>query len=75
MTYGITKGMKDISKVMSDLDELARKWQQEDAHLRTKLEGGKVRAQTLRFEKPLLLTGAHQTKSQGAGHPEPSQPC
>ena len=32
-------------KVMGDLDELARKWQQEDAHLRTKPEGGKVRAQ------------------------------
>src|SRR6267143_6510040 len=43
VTYGITKRMKDISKVMGDLDELARKWQQEDAHLRTKPEGGKVR--------------------------------
>jgi hypothetical protein len=37
--------MKDISKVLSGLDELARKWQQEDAHVRTKAEGGKVRAQ------------------------------
>jgi hypothetical protein len=37
--------MKDISKVMGDLDELARKWQQEDAHLRSKPEGGKVRTQ------------------------------
>jgi hypothetical protein len=37
--------MKDIDKVMGNLDELARKWQQEDAHLRTKPEGGKVRAQ------------------------------
>jgi DNA-binding HxlR family transcriptional regulator len=45
VTYGITKRMKDISKVMGDLDELARKWQQEDASLRTKPEGGKVRAQ------------------------------
>jgi hypothetical protein len=36
--------MKDISKVLGNLDELARKWQQEDAHLRTKPEGGKVRA-------------------------------
>jgi choline dehydrogenase-like flavoprotein len=44
VTYGITKRMKDISKVMGDLDELARKWQQENAHVRTKLEGGKVRA-------------------------------
>jgi len=33
-------------KVMGDLDALARKWQQEDAHLRTKPEGGgKVRGQ------------------------------
>ena len=45
VTYGITKRMKDISKVMGDLDELARKWQHEDAHLRTKVEGGKGRAQ------------------------------
>jgi DNA-binding HxlR family transcriptional regulator len=45
VTYGITKRMKDIDKVMGDLDALARKWQQEDAHLRTKLEGGKVRTQ------------------------------
>jgi DNA-binding HxlR family transcriptional regulator len=45
VTYGITKRMKDIGKVMGDLDDLARKWQQEDAHLRTKPEGGKVRVQ------------------------------
>jgi DNA-binding HxlR family transcriptional regulator len=45
VTYGITKRMKDIDKVMGNLDELARKWQQEDAHLRTKPEGGKVRTQ------------------------------
>jgi len=44
VTYGITKRMKDISKVMGELDELARKWQQEDAHLRTKPEGGRVGA-------------------------------
>jgi DNA-binding HxlR family transcriptional regulator len=44
VTYGITKRMKDISKVMTDLDQLARKWQQEDAHLPTKPERAKVRA-------------------------------
>jgi len=44
VTYGITKRMKDISRVMGELDELARKWQQEDAHQRTKPEGGKVRS-------------------------------
>src|SRR5260370_37719028 len=44
VTYSITNRMKDISKVLSGLDELARKWQQEDAHVRTKPEGGKVRA-------------------------------
>jgi len=37
--------MKDISKVLGDLDELARKWQHEDARLHTKPEGGKVRTQ------------------------------
>lgn len=31
VTYGITKRMKDIQKVLSELDHLARKWQQEDA--------------------------------------------
>jgi DNA-binding HxlR family transcriptional regulator len=45
VTYGITKRMNDISKVMGDLDDLARKWQQEDAHLRPKPESGKVRTQ------------------------------
>jgi DNA-binding HxlR family transcriptional regulator len=30
VTYGITNRMKDISKVLDDLTELARKWQQED---------------------------------------------
>jgi DNA-binding HxlR family transcriptional regulator len=45
VTYGITKRMKDIGKVMGDLDALARKWQQEDAHLPTKPERGKVHAQ------------------------------
>jgi DNA-binding HxlR family transcriptional regulator len=44
VTYSITNRMKDISKVLSGLDELARKWQQEDARLRTKPEGSKVRA-------------------------------
>jgi DNA-binding HxlR family transcriptional regulator len=31
VTYGITKRMKDIQKVLSELDQLARKWKQEDA--------------------------------------------
>jgi len=44
VTYGITNRMKDISKVMGDLDALARKWQQEDTHLRAKPENGKGRA-------------------------------
>jgi DNA-binding HxlR family transcriptional regulator len=45
VTYGITKRMKDISKVLDELNELARKWQHEDAHVRAKAESGKVRAQ------------------------------
>src|SRR5713226_7593836 len=44
VTYGITKSLKDISKVMGDLEELARKWQKDYDHLRAKPEGGKVRA-------------------------------
>src|SRR5580658_10885584 len=31
VTYGITKRMKDIQKVLGELDQLARKSQQEDA--------------------------------------------
>jgi DNA-binding HxlR family transcriptional regulator len=55
VTYGITKRMKDISKVMGDLNELARKWQQEDAHVRVKPEGGKARAQRAEVrEAPLI---------------------
>lgn len=45
VTYGITKRMKDIDRVMSDLGQLARKFQQEDAQVRTKPEGSKVRSQ------------------------------
>ena len=30
VTYSITKRMKDIQKVLGELDQLARKWQQED---------------------------------------------
>ena len=30
VTYGITNRMKDISKVLDELDSLARKWRQED---------------------------------------------
>jgi len=45
VTYSITKRMKDIDKVMRDLAELARKFQQEDAHPCTKPEGGKLRTQ------------------------------
>jgi DNA-binding HxlR family transcriptional regulator len=30
VTYGITKRMKDIQKVLSELNHLARKWQEED---------------------------------------------
>src|SRR3984893_1956598 len=45
VTYGITKRMKDIDRVMSDLGQLARKFQQEDAQVRTKPEGSKVRTQ------------------------------
>lgn len=30
VTYGITKRMEDIQKVLIELDHLARRWQQED---------------------------------------------
>src|ERR1035441_10543861 len=43
VTYGITSRMKDISKVLDELNELAKKWQQEDALVRPKPEAGKAR--------------------------------
>jgi DNA-binding HxlR family transcriptional regulator len=43
VTYGITSRMKDISKVLDELNELAKKWQQEDAHVRSKPEAARAR--------------------------------
>lgn len=43
VTYGITRRMKAISKVLGDLNELADKWQQEDAHPRSSPGAGKAR--------------------------------
>src|SRR5579863_7573503 len=40
VTYGITKRMKDIQKVLGELDNLAKKWQQEDGS--TARSGAKV---------------------------------
>jgi DNA-binding HxlR family transcriptional regulator len=42
VTYGITKRMKDISKVLDDLNRLARKWQHEDGHLRAEPQRGET---------------------------------
>lgn len=47
VTYGITSRMKDISKVLDELNELAKKWQREDARVRSKPEAGKVRRQSI----------------------------
>ena len=47
VTYGITSRMKDISKVLDELNDLAKKWQQEDARVRSKPEAGKVRRQSI----------------------------
>ena len=47
VTYGITSRMKDISKVLDELNDLAKKWQQEDARVRSKPEAGEVRRQSI----------------------------
>jgi DNA-binding HxlR family transcriptional regulator len=47
VTYGITSRMKDISKVLDELNELAKKWQKEDARVRAKPEAGNVRPRSL----------------------------
>ena len=36
VTYGITKRIKDIQKVLSELEELGKKWQQEDHRAQSK---------------------------------------
>lgn len=43
VTYGITKRMKDIQKVLGELEQLARKWQQEDVP--TQRKGKEPRAE------------------------------
>ncbi len=40
VTYGLTKRVKDIQKVLADLGRLAQKWQMEDA------DAGRVSAKT-----------------------------
>ena len=35
VTYGITDRMKDINKVLAELDKLARKWGQQDSSTKT----------------------------------------
>jgi DNA-binding HxlR family transcriptional regulator len=47
VTYGITSRMKDISKVLDELNELAKKWQQEDARVGSKPETGKAKRRPL----------------------------
>ena len=65
--------MKDLSKVMGDLDELARQWQQQDAYLRPK-PGGPVKlvlnART--FDKALLLS-IHDGAASACDKPESSR--
>jgi DNA-binding HxlR family transcriptional regulator len=47
VTYGITNRMKDISKVLDDLNDLAKKWQQEDARTGSKPETVKAKQRSL----------------------------
>jgi DNA-binding HxlR family transcriptional regulator len=42
VTYGITRRMKHINKVLGNLNDLKKKWQQEEAHPRSKAETGKT---------------------------------
>jgi len=48
VTYGITSRMKDISKVLDELNGLAQKWQQEDARGHAKPEAGKTAIRSLK---------------------------
>jgi len=56
VTYGITSRMKDISKVLDELNELAKKWQQEDARISSKPDSGKVKLPALESD-PNFVTG------------------
>jgi DNA-binding HxlR family transcriptional regulator len=53
VTYGLTKRMNDIRKILRELDALARKWQQEEVppQRRHATSGPKART-TLSFSPP-----------------------
>lgn len=53
VTYGITSRMKDISKVLDELNELAKKWQQEDARISSNPEAGEAKVQSLKSHQNL----------------------
>lgn len=54
VTYGITSRMKDISKVLDELNELAKKWQQEDARVRAKQETGRASLPPIQSRQPTV---------------------
>ena len=47
VTYGLTKRVKDIQKVLADLGKLAQKWQMEDAPAENRAEKVATRAAAL----------------------------
>jgi DNA-binding HxlR family transcriptional regulator len=47
VTYGITKRMKDIQKVLGELDQLAQKWQNEDAPALQSMSGDRSEAEPI----------------------------
>ncbi|MGO8790932.1 MAG: winged helix-turn-helix transcriptional regulator [Terriglobia bacterium] len=59
VTYGITSRMKDISKVLDELNELAKKWQQEDAHVRAKPETGRASPPSIHSHQPTIRQTTH----------------
>jgi DNA-binding HxlR family transcriptional regulator len=47
VTYGITKRMKDIQKVLGELDQLAQKWQNEDEPALQSMSGDRSEAEPI----------------------------
>ena len=56
VTYGITERMKDINKVLAELEKVARKWGQEDFALQPQLHSSKPEekpAQSVQAPRPV----------------------
>ena len=57
VTYGITERMKDIQKVLAQLEGLARKWQGESAAVKTRSVVGQANSRDAGLRSQAILRG------------------